>query len=257
MLRHSVTAAVAVAGLLAVGCLGTDRHKDPLILPANAPAKTGGTGLPSPQAAKPAAFDPQATGGSGVSVQNSFGRTVPGPGTGTLPGTTPGVASKLPAPEIGISGPVAPPVIAGARYGEQMTDDGRSAGVRRASASEPPPSLPPPSSPFGPEPPKLNPPESEPPVKPVLTPPTPAPTTLTPTPPTPPGPLPLVQPPTTDPLPLPPVAPPSPVPLPPPVMPALPSSSTPLPPSVIPSPVDAPPVMPAPKLPAAPPIRPQ
>src|SRR4051794_4749002 len=89
--------AVIVGSLAAVGCLNSE-PKEPLGLGNDTRAALGGGSNTAAKTTKPASFDPSATGGSGVSVQNSFNRTVPGAGTGT---TTGNFASNLPPPQVG------------------------------------------------------------------------------------------------------------------------------------------------------------
>ncbi len=300
MFRHSVWTAVFAAGVLsALGCVSANRQKDPLSLsadanrqlrPGEAMPRGGSDALPPPQLTstpkplKQASYDAAATGGSGVTKDNSFARTTPNNG-GVIPPV------KLPSPEIGGSGPFAPPVIAGASYGETLSEPGRSAGVRTADPL-PPPALP--SNPVAspkPAPPKLGPPEIEPPVTltsgggvmPISPPPPPAfvapppPAFVAPASPSivAPAPPPLVSPTIQTPMSLPSV--PSPtsvnVPLPAPAVaadllpsPAVPvaplpgvgAPTSPIPPNVIRSPVDEPiPGLPIPKLHAAEPIRPK
>lgn len=240
--------AVALASLLSVGCLNTDEKKEPLLLGSDTRSRlTNPPDTNPPKTARAASFDPVATGGSGVSVQNSFNRTTPGAGTGTG-----NFGGPLPPPQVG--GPigqqpvaVAPP-LQGASYGEPAAEPGRSAMASRQPSAPPPVALPrpikpvtaeePTPSPFGPATPKLDPPSDPPPVQPVKfeSLPTPAPIRpVLPDPERPPAPLPVPGPAANEPLP---VAPP--------------------PPGVVPSPTDAPipGVQNPPKLPAPDPIRP-
>ncbi len=256
--------AVLVGSLASVGCLNTGQEKEPLVLgqdTRSALTAPGSGGAPNAKAARPATFDPTATGGSGLSVQNSFNRTTPGAGTGTSTGN---FASKPPPSQVGLPPPVSPPAIQGASYGEPMTEPGRTSMTRAAT---PPPSPPADASPFGPNPPKLDPPLNDPP------PPRPVPV-LAPTQPTLPtpdtsGPIRPVMPDLDrGPLPTPampaPIAPAAPIPTVPPVTAPGPAAHEPLPlmpapPTYVPSPTEAPipGVQAPPKLPPAPPIRPQ
>ena len=247
--------AVLVGSFLAVGCVNTDDHEQPLILGKDTQNRLVGGG--EGKSTKVAAFDPSATGGKGVSMQNSFNRTSPGPGTGTSTGN---FASTTMPSQVGLPPPVTPPALQGASRGEPMPDHGRTAGTHRAAAPSPPP---PPveKSPFGP--PKLDPPVSDPAVRPAVAIEPAAPLggggQPTPTPPVAPAVIPPVMPePEKNPLPVPvtPVAP-----VPPPAPGAAsnePLPMAPAPPTFVPSPTDAPipGVQPAPKIPPAPPIRP-
>ncbi len=253
--------AVLVGSLASVGCLNTEPQKEPLVLGSDARTRlTASADTPSPKSAKVPAFDPTATGGTGLSKDNSFNRTTPGPGTGSSTGN---FASRLPPPQVGLPPAVSAPTREGVSYGEQMPDQGRTALAHRAATPAPPAPPAPPlghaePGPFGP--PKLDPPTSEPPVRPV--------TFKDPEPPTPPSTIrPLMPPIDSGPLPspampapvapsgpLPPVAPPQPG-----VGPNEPLPAAPAPPAFVPSPTVVPPVGlgDAPKLPPPPPIRPQ
>jgi len=256
--------AVIVGSLAAVGCMNTE-PKEQLALGNDTRAALGGS-APSPaKTLKPATFDPAATGGSGVSVQNSFNRTSPGPGTGT---TTGNFASSLPPPQIGQQPPAAvAPALQGASYGQQMDGPGRtSMATTRAATPAPIPPVSPPSppvavappvgaaSPFGQTAPKLDPPISDPPVRPAVA--------FDPAPPAPPKPIPPAM---ADPdrgslptpvmpgglgAPVPPAAPP--------VSGVAANDSLPLAPAVVPSPSELPipGTQSTPKLPPAPPILP-
>ncbi len=262
--------AVLVGSLASVGCLTTDQQKEPLVLgqdTRSALTAPGGGGSATAKAVRPAAFDPTATGGSGLSVQNSFNRTAPGAGTGSSTGS---FVSTLPPSQVGLPPAITPPAVQGASYGERMTEPGRTS-MPRAATPAPPPIQPDERSPFGPSRPKLDPPLNDPPLnvppaKPIVmtTPP------VTPTP-DPSGPLRPVMPDLDrgGPLPAPalatPVTPPPAAPIPP-ALPAGPGPAAheplpvaPAPPTYVPSPTEAPipGVQSPPKLPPAPPIRPQ
>jgi hypothetical protein len=248
--------AVLIGSLASVGCLNTSQEKEPLVLGQDTRSvltAPGSGGASSAKAVKPGSFDPTATGGSGLSVQNSFNRTTPGAGTSTSTGN---FASNLPPSQVGLPPPVMAPAIQGASYGEPMTEPGRTSMTRAAT---PPPSPPADASPFGPNPPKLDPPLNDPPPpRPIST--LPTPDTSGPIRPVMPdldrGPLPAPATPT-------PLAPAAPIPL---ASPPVPGSAAneplplmPAPPTYVPSPTEAPipGVQPPPKLPPAPPIRPQ
>lgn len=244
--------AVALASLLSVGCLNTDEKKEPLLLGSDTRTRLNTPADANPsKTARAASFDPAATGGTGLTKENSFGRLTPGQGTGTG-----NFAGPLPPPQTG--GPVnqqpvavAPP-LQGASYGEPATDPGRSAvGTRQptiAPVAPPQPIRPvvaeePTPSPFGPTTPKLDPPSDPPPVQPTKVDTLPKPEPIRPVVPdpersiTPPAPLPPAVPGAAANEPLP-VAPP--------------------PPGTVPSPTDAPipGVQNPPKLPPPLPIRP-
>lgn len=270
--------AVLVGSLASVGCLNPGQQKEPLALGQDTRSvltAPGGGGAKAAQTAKPATFDPTATGGSGLSVQNSFNRTTPGAGTGTSTGN---FVSKLPPPQVGLPPPVGVPAVQGASYGEPMTEPGRSSmpraatppplpgggqfemGANAAKPLSPAPPVPPTdASPFGPNPPKLDPPLNDPPPpRPIPT--LPAPDTS--------GPIRPVMPdldrvPTQTPTTSAPIAPGAPIPPAPPGTPGAaanePLPLMPAPPTYVPSPVEAPipGVQAPPKLPPAPPIRPQ
>ncbi len=254
--------AVVVGSLASVGCLNTDQQKEALVLGQDTRSvlTAPGGGASSAKAIRPAAFDPTATGGSGLSVQNSFNRTVPGAGTGSSTGN---FVSKLPPPQVGLPPTLTPPAVQGASYGEPMTEPGRTS-MPRAATPPPLTALPEERSPFGP--PKLEPPLNDPPpVKPVvMTTPAPSPTPDTS------GPIrpvmpdldrggPLPAPAMSTPVaPLPPALPAAPVPAPGPAA-YEPLPVAPAPPTYVPSPIEAPipGVQSPPKLPPAPPIRPQ
>ena len=94
MLRLSgrfVTSFLAAAGLFAgLGCFGPAKKADPLNLNPDLKAKLNTIAGPGPTGGtKPATFDPTQTGGAGVTLKNSFGRTQP-----EL------ASSKLPAPQL-------------------------------------------------------------------------------------------------------------------------------------------------------------
>jgi hypothetical protein len=293
-MRPSRPAAFAVVFgcLAAVGCLGPDKQKEPLVIGNDARGVLGAANTPSRSVVKPAAFDPSNSGGSGLSVQNSFNRTIPGPGTGSSTG---GVASRLPPPQVGLPPAVNTPTLAGASYGEPSPEQGRTSMTRAAS----PPALPAPPAPPAegslatrPQP-NLEMPLNEPPVKPVvmkepevIRPVMPkeldSPTGIRPVMPADPDRAPLPAPVMPSVTPIAPVAPPAaampsvtpiapvtpitpvapPVPLPP-APPAAPGSAAndplPVPPAYVPSPTEVPipGVQAIPKLPPAPPIRPQ
>ena len=159
LFRPSVFALV-VGSLAPVGCLNTDQQKEPLVLGQDTRSvltAAGNGGAATAKAVRPAAFDPTATGGSGISVQNSFNRTAPGAGTGSSTGN---FASRLPPPQVGLPPAITPPAVQGASYGEPMTDQGRTS-MTRAATPPPLPVVPAEGSPFGPNPPKLDPPLSQ------------------------------------------------------------------------------------------------
>jgi hypothetical protein len=249
--------AVLVGSLASVGCLNTEPQKEPLVLGSDARTRLTAPADPaSPKSAKVPAFDPTATGGTGLSKDNSFNRTTPGPGTGTRTGD---FASRLPDPQVGLPPAVTAPSREGVSYGDQMPDQGRTAMTPRAAPPAAPVAPAPPAEPgpFGP--PRLDPPTSEPPVRPVTfkdpEPPAP-PAPIRPVPPTESAPLPAL--PMTAPVapsgPLPPIAPVAPG-----VGPNEPLPAAPAPPAFVPSPTVLPPtgLGDAPKLPPPPPIRPQ
>lgn len=247
--RASGPAALAVVfgSLLSVGCVNTDEKKEPLILGSDARSRLTTPNDPnSPKTARAASFDPAVTGGTGVTKENSFARTTPGPGTGTG-----NFAGPLPPPQLGQTPVVTAPPKQGASFGEPQTEPGRSAMASRQPAAPPPlppPALPTgkpadiaPSSPFGPAPPKLDPPLNDPPVQQTKFDSIPTPAPIPPVLPNPdrpaPGSLPLPVPDPTAKEPLP-IAPPA--------------------PGFVPSPTEAPipGVQPPPKLRPAPPILP-
>lgn len=255
--------AVLVGSFLAVGCVNTDDREEPLMLGKDTQNRlVGGAGGSTGKAAKVAAFDPSATGGTGVTKENSFNRTVPGPGTGSSTGN---FASTTMPSQVGLPPAVSAPTRDGVSQGELSGETGRTAMTHRAAAPSPPPAPKGEPGPFGPTPPRLAPPESEPPVRPVVA--------TEPAAPAPPSVIPPVMPePEKSPLPVPvsPITPVAPVP------PASPGaganeplpmapfggggqpSSAPAPPTYVPSPTEVPipSVQAPPKLPPAPPIRP-
>lgn len=257
--------AILVGSLASVGCLNPESQKEPLVMGPDARSRllTAPAESQSPKSAKVPAFDPTATGGAGLTKDNSFNRTTPGPGTGS---TTGDFASRLPPPQVGLPPAVSAPPREGASYGDPMPDQGRTAS-RAAAPAAPvapprPPAPPVESGPFV-SPPRLEPPTSEPPVRPV--------TFKDPEPPAPPAPIRPVMPPAEGgplpapvmPAPIPPVAPSGPLP---PVAPPQPGvgpndplPAAPAPPTFVPSPTVVPPLGlgDAPKLPPPPPIRPQ
>src|SRR5262245_11644802 len=120
VMGHSRPAAIAVlvGSLASVGCLNPEPQKEPLALGADARNRlTAGADNPSPKSAKVPAFDPTATGGTGLTKDNSFNRTTPGPGTGT---TTGDFASRLPPPQVGLPPAVSAPTRDGASFGDPM-----------------------------------------------------------------------------------------------------------------------------------------
>ena len=262
--------ALLVGGLASAGCLNPGgQEKEPLVLGQDTRSALAGAngGTTTAKAVKPALFDPSATGGSGVNVQNSFNRTTPGAGTGTSTGN---FVAQLPPPQVGAPPPVAVPAVNGASYGQPMAGTGRTSLPRAAT---PPPVAPTaPGSPFGPDPVALDAPLNDPPVRPVgmkeavkekqpdpSGPIRPVMPDATAAPASPPVALPAMS------APLPPVSTGVPLPPAPPASPGsaatdpLPSSRSPAAPTYVPSPTESPipGVQAPPKLPPAPPIRPQ
>lgn len=103
-----------------LGCLNTDKKPEPLtkLTPdlqsklasaAPAPSKTG----PTPT------FDPAATGGSNLSVQNSFGRTKPNDPAASA------YAVKLPPPQLGAQPAAGVPALPGTSYASSQPPTGR------------------------------------------------------------------------------------------------------------------------------------
>lgn len=266
--------AVIVGSLVAVGCMNTE-PKESLVLGKDTQTILGGSNASASKTTKSASFDPSATGGSGLSVKNSFNRTTPGPGTGT---TTGNFASSVSPPQIGQTPTAVVPPMEGLSRGEPSNEPGRTSMHARAAPPPPitPPAPPTDASPFSP---KLDPPVNDPPVRPAIaiepvSPPSPIRPTVAiePALPTPPVPIRPVMPepdrgalptpvmPGGPVAPVPPVAPPAPVaPVAPPATGMAPNETLPLAPAVVPSPseVPIPGVQATPKLPPAPPIRPQ
>ncbi|MCU0704632.1 MAG: hypothetical protein MUF18_11700 [Fimbriiglobus sp.] len=238
--------AVLVGCSLSLGCLNTEqnRENDTLALGAEARSVLAGRQAAPARAVKPPAFDPSATGGSGITPATAFGRLTPSAGTGSKLGDFTG---GLPAPQIGAAPPVTPPALTGVGYGEPRTDAGRTSMARTTPQPEP---TPPSATPLSNPPPRLDPPATETPIRPVVNTDSPPPA----------APIrPVLTEADRGPIPAP-VMPPAPAPPPIPTGPAA-NEILPVAPNLapVPSPVEAPipSVQSAPKLPPPPPIRPQ
>jgi hypothetical protein len=103
---------VALGGAIgSVGCTTPEKDKQPFGMTSDLQAKLAAptkTTAPTPAPT----FDPSATGGKGVTAQNSFGRLTPASGTSS-PGN---FAASLPPPQLGAAPPVSAPVQPGMSY---------------------------------------------------------------------------------------------------------------------------------------------
>lgn len=101
--QRAVALAIAIG---TVGCAGPDKNKPPFEMTQDLQSKLAAPVSKNTAPLPTASFDPAATGGQGVTTQNSFGRLKPGAGTST-PGN---FVATLPAPQIGGAATVSAPV---------------------------------------------------------------------------------------------------------------------------------------------------
>jgi hypothetical protein len=110
--RLALRTLVGSAAAVSVGCTTPEKKDQFANLDPSLQARLQAAAPSSKTAAvKPATFDPTRTGGSGVNVQNSFGRTTPQPGTGSS-----AFAVSLPPPQLGTQPPMAAPTLPGTSY---------------------------------------------------------------------------------------------------------------------------------------------